>query len=160
MNRYEKTSIWQKTLGRQLNNDDYENERDFLRNSYEQFRERARLLAGEINRSLPEYTVHDITHIDALWDMAELITKDKVSLNPIEAFVLGGAFLIHDLGMGIAAYPEGIEQIKKEKMWRDIAASLFREKYNRTISNTDYDSLDNEIEKNTTETVLRQLHAQ
>ena len=91
MNRYEQTTIWQRTLGKQLEPDIYEKDREFLRVEFENFRERAKLLAAEIHIVLPEFTVHDISHIDALWDTAELIAKDIV-LTPAEAFILGGAF--------------------------------------------------------------------
>jgi len=48
MNRYEQTSIWQKTLGKQLEPDTAEKERELLRIEFENFRDRAKLLAGEI----------------------------------------------------------------------------------------------------------------
>lgn len=73
MNRFEQTSIWQKTLGKQLEPDTHEKEREFLRVEFEKFRERAKLLASEIALVLPEFTVHHITHIDALWETAELV---------------------------------------------------------------------------------------
>jgi hypothetical protein len=64
-------------------------------------------LAAEIHRDLPEFTVHDITHLDALWEIADIVAGEQFSLTPPEAFVLGGAFLLHDLGMSLAAYPQG-----------------------------------------------------
>ncbi|MSS08183.1 MULTISPECIES: hypothetical protein [Clostridia] len=112
MNYYEQTTIWQKTLAKQLDSDRYEKERDILRVEYENFRDKAKILSAEISRVLPDYTVHDITHIDALWDTAELVAKDAVNLTPAEAFVLGGAFLVHDLGMGLDSYPNGINELK------------------------------------------------
>lgn len=113
MNRFEQTSLWQNTLGKQLEPAPHVKERDFLRVQFENFRERAKLLASEIALVLPEFTVHDITHIDALWETAELVTRDDYELTPAEAFVLGGAFLIHDLGMGLASFPNGIEELKR-----------------------------------------------
>lgn len=61
---------------------------------------------------MPQFTVHDITHIDALWDMADIILPPELEINPVEAFILGGAFLIHDLGMGGVAYNNGLDKIK------------------------------------------------
>lgn len=159
MNRFEQTSIWQKTLGKQLEPDTYEKERDFLRVEFENFRERAKLLASEIALVLPEFTVHDITHIDALWETAELVVQNDFQLTPTEAFVLGGTFLIHDLGMGLASFPNGIEELKKEAIWKDTVASLIKEKLNRQIEEEDYLKLDKETEKIATENVLRLLHA-
>ncbi len=159
MNRFEQTSIWQKTLGKQLEPDTHEKEREFLRVEFENFRERAKTLAAEIATVLPEFTVHDITHIDALWDTAELVLQNDFVLTPAEAFVLGGTFLIHDLGMGLASFPNGIEELKKESIWKDTVASLLKEKLNRTIKEDDYLKLDKETEKIATENVLRLLHA-
>jgi len=159
MNRFEQTSIWQKTLGKQLEPDIFEKERDFLRVEFERFRENAKLLASEIARVLPEFTVHDITHIDALWETAELVTKEDFNLTPPEAFVLGGTFLLHDLGMGLASFPKGIDELKKESIWKDTASSLFRDKYKRIARDADYLSLDPDIAKKATENVLRLLHA-
>lgn len=159
MNRYEQTSIWQKTLGKQLEPDTYEKERDFLRVEFESFRERAKLLASEIALTLPEFTVHDITHIDALWETAELVAQNDFELTPTEAYVLGGAFLIHDLGMGLASFPNGVEELKKEAIWKDTVASLLKEKLSRPIKEEDYLLLDKETEKIATENVLRLLHA-
>lgn len=159
MSRFEQTSIWQKTLGKQLEPDTHVKEREFLRVEFENFRERAKLLASEIALVLPEFTVHDITHIDALWDTAELVVQNDFLLTPAEAFVLGGTFLIHDLGMGLASFPSGIEELKKEAIWKDTVASLLKEKLNRSIKEEDYLNLDKETEKIAIENVLRLLHA-
>lgn len=159
MNRYEQTTIWQRTLAKQLEPDTYEKERDLLRVEFERFRENAKLLAAEISTVLPEFTVHDITHIDALWETAELVTKDDYELTPTEAFVLGGTFLIHDLGMGLSSFPNGIEELKKEAIWIDTVAALLKEKLNRQIDETDFIIVDNEMERIATENTLRLLHA-
>lgn len=159
MNRYEQTTIWQKTLGKQLEPDIDEKERDFLRVEFEHFRDKAKLLAAEIATILPEFTVHDITHIDALWETAEIVTKDDFELTPTEAFVLGGTFLIHDLGMGLASFPNGINELKKEAIWKDTVSSLLKRKLNRELNENDLLNIDNEITKAATENVLRLLHA-
>ncbi len=159
MNRYEQTTIWQKALGKQLNPDPHEKDREFLRVEFENFREKSKLLAAEIALVLPEFTVHDISHIDALWETAELITKDDFELTPAEAFVLGGTFLVHDLGMGLASFPNGIDELKKESIWKDTAASILKGKLHRQINEDDFLKLDKETEKLATENVLRLLHA-
>lgn len=159
MNRFEQTSIWQKTLGKQFEPDILEKERTFLRVEFENFRERAKLLASEIALILPEFTVHDITHIDALWETAELVAQNDFELTPAEAFVLGGTFLIHDLGMGLASFPNGIDELKKEVIWKDTLVSILKDKLNRPIIEEDFLKLDKETEKTATENVLRLLHA-
>ncbi|WFO17112.1 hypothetical protein M601_005085 [Cellulophaga baltica 4] len=113
MNRYEQTTIWQKSLGKQLEPDSNQKDRELLRVEFENFRDKAKILAAEIAKDLPEFTVHDITHLDALWETAELVAKNDFELNPAEAYVLGGTFLIHDLGMGLASFPNGINELKK-----------------------------------------------
>jgi hypothetical protein len=101
-------------------------ERERLRNTYIRFREHATLLAGEIERWLPGYTVHDQSHFDALWEMASLIAGPDYPLNPLEAFVLGGSFLVHDLGMGLAAYPGGDPEIRNTQIYSDMLVLLRR----------------------------------
>jgi hypothetical protein len=159
MNRFEQIKLWQSTLSKQLDPDPNEKQRETLRVGFESFRERAKVLATEIGSYLPEFTVHDITHIDALWETADLILSEEDKLNPAEAFVLGGAFLIHDLGMGLAAYPKGIDELKKEPIWLDSISAAFRKKYNRAIQEIDFQNIDAELEKFALENVLRLLHA-
>ena len=159
MERFEESSIWKKTLGKPPKADIHKDVREELRGGFKNFREKAKAIAGEIALTFPGYTLHDITHIDALWETAGLVMPDNFDITPTEAFVLGGAFLIHDLGMGLAAFPGGMEDLKKEEIWKDTAASLFREKNHRIITEEDYSKLDAETEKLTTEKTLRAIHA-
>ncbi len=145
---YENSSLWQMSLSKRIEDDKYSAERDFFRVNLEHFREKAQLLASEIHRDLPEYTVHDITHIDALWEMASIICGKDFYINPAESFVLGCAFLIHDLGMGLAAYPRGINALKEEVIWSDTYSYLSQ--FNDGVVD----------EKQVIEIVLRKLHAQ
>lgn len=147
---FENTPLWQESLAKQLSNKDLEKDREFFRVNFESFRANAGLLAAEISRDLPDFTVHDITHLDALWEMASIICGSDYDLNPAEAFVLGGAFLIHDLGMGLAAYPEGIEELKGMVIWEDTISYLTKQ--NPSASKE-------AIEKETISIVLRSLHA-
>lgn len=160
MERYELTAIWKKTLAEQGEIDTYKKERTLLRKEFESMRDKAKILAGEISKDLPNFTVHDINHIDALWETTDLVIGDNFDINPAEAFVLGSTFLIHDLGMGLASYPDGIKKIKKELVWRDTVAALIKEKKpNHILSDKDYLKPDRDIEKQATENVLRLLHA-
>jgi hypothetical protein len=147
---FENTPLWQATLAKQLSNDDLEKDREFFRVNFESFRANAGLLSAEISRDLPDYTVHDLTHLDALWEMASIICGNEYALNPAEAFVLGGAFLIHDLGMGLAAYPEGIIELKRTVIWEDTISYLAKQKSECSAES---------IEKEATGIVLRSLHA-
>lgn len=157
--RFENTTLWQRTLAIQPTNDPEEANRARLRMAYETFRERAGILAGEIAINHPEFTVHDITHLDALWEMAQLISGPDFPLTPAEAFVLGGAFLIHDLGMGLASYPEGITEIEQESIWIDTVSALLKEQSGKTPTLHEISRAHNSIRMRATKFVLRELHA-
>ncbi|WP_375770570.1 ATP-binding protein [Archangium gephyra] len=102
-----------------------------LREAFLSFREKARLLTAEIHRDLPDFTVHDITHLDALWEMAALVAGPEIRLTPPEAFVLGGAILLHDAGMALAAYPGGLAELQGTQRWQDTVAALLRTRLER-----------------------------
>ncbi|SFC97226.1 HD domain-containing protein [Clostridium uliginosum] len=159
MATYYNTKTWQRTLGTDTEIPEENKDRNKLITAYENFREKAKIIASEIARDQPDFTVHDINHIDALWEMTDLIIGNDYNLTPAEAFVLGGAFLIHDLGMGLAAYPDGIDSIKNTELWKDIATSEYKKVYNKTPTEEVLISLPDDINKNTLSLVLRQLHA-
>lgn len=81
-------------------------------------------LAAEISRSTPEFTDHSIEHIDGLWEAGSLIAGEDYPMTPAEVYVLGCAFLLHDLGMGVAAYPDGIEEIEASLQYTDSVAMI------------------------------------
>lgn len=157
MTAYVHTNLWRTTLAR--HEDEHEALRDQLRTAYESFRERAVLLAGEIARSLPDFTVHDITHIDALWEAADRIGGPDLYLTPVESFVLGGAFLVHDLGLGLAAYPGGEADLAREPLWRGEVARLLRKEMGRTPSPTQITEAPERVRRLATAVALRELHA-
>lgn len=66
--------------------------------------------------------MHDITHVDALWHVASEIAGPNYPLNPAEAFVLGGAFLLHDAAHCRAAFAGGLEEIRSLPEWGDAVA--------------------------------------
>lgn len=156
MGDYRDTITWNKIYGNATYNKE---ECDFLRVEYEKFRDNARLLAGEIASILPEYTVHDITHIDALWDMTDIFLPRDYSLSPIECFVLGGAFILHDLGMLLAAYPEGRKGIQKQEIWKDTVVNLCKQR-GLPYNFEELDNIDKDVDKIATEKTLRLLHGQ
>ncbi|HEX8198493.1 MAG TPA: ATP-binding protein [Pyrinomonadaceae bacterium] len=156
---FEKTNLWKKTLAEQEQNDSDKDARQRLRNVYLRFRERVTYLAGEIHRHLPDYTVHDITHLDALWEMTDIIAGPDYVLTPTEAFVLGGAILLHDLGMGLASYPRGIDELREEAAWADVVTAQFQSRYERFPTPEEIKEPPDEIKRVVIETLLRNLHA-
>ena len=59
--------------------------------------------------------------------MADLIAGQQFALNPAEAFVFGGAVLLHDAGMSVHAYEAGKWEVEESREWQDaFAAALQR----------------------------------
>ena len=84
-------TLWQRTLAPQ--GDPLDARREVLRQALLGFRERVAALVQTLGAELPGLTVHDITHLDGLWRVADQIAGPDYPINPAEAFVLGGAFL-------------------------------------------------------------------
>ncbi|MEU7913113.1 HD domain-containing protein [Microbispora bryophytorum] len=120
---FEETPLWRRTLASRPN-DPHAEQRQSLRFAYLQFRTVAEALAGEIAVALPMFTDHSIRHADALWDIASQLCGEDFPINPAEAFVLGGAFLLHDLGMGLAAYPGGLSELENDQNFDDLVATV------------------------------------
>ena len=105
MESFEQTRLWRTTLA-PIAADSHAEPRGRLRSAFLKFRDRAANLANEIARDLPDLTVHDISHIDALWEMADLILGDRGGLNPCEAFVLGRLLSVARSGDVTGGLPE------------------------------------------------------
>lgn len=119
-NNYEHTSLWQTAFAPK--DDGCNEQRDRLIAAYTEFRKRVSNLLQLIRSELPGLTVHDITHVDKLWDVASEIAGPSYPFNPSEAFVLGGAFLLHDAAHCRAAFPGGLAEIQTKTEWKDVAA--------------------------------------
>jgi len=158
LDQFRLTRLWRSSL-QERDDDASADQRQKLRSAFLSFRERAALLAGEIPRDLKDFTVHDIAHLDALWETADLIWCTDVQLNPLEVFVLGGTFLLHDLGMSLAAFPDGKETIEKNPVWQDHIVSLLQEKSGRRPTEAEIARADEGMKKSATALTLRLLHA-
>ncbi|WP_305784316.1 HD domain-containing protein [Symbioplanes lichenis] len=95
-----------------------------LRLSLLDCRKRAETIGGSIRADHPSYTVHDVTHADALWETADLIAGEY-PLTPTEGFVLGCALLVHDLAMAKAALPGDLHDHVGAERWRDAVFANF-----------------------------------
>ncbi|WP_051865617.1 ATP-binding protein [Metabacillus indicus] len=151
------SNLWKSSIGEELGH--YEHFRIKLISAYENFRKNSMILSAEIARDLPNFTVHDITHIDALWETASLITGEGFELNPMEAFVLGSAILLHDLGMASAAYVDGVQNIFEGEEWEDIVEYSLRQELGRIPRQDERGDIPKEVLENAKATRLRELHA-
>lgn len=151
--------LWKKSLGEE-SNWGYDDLRIILVSALEALRKNAGYLAAEISKDLPEYTVHDKTHLDSLWEIASIIAGDKVVLNPIEGFVFGASVLLHDLGNAVAAYVDGVDNLKQQPNWNDIFELEQRKYLSEVTSAEERIERNKNIEEKVIEYILRQLHAE
>ena len=151
--------LWEQALSPR-DDDPHAIERERLRVSLRSSREHVTYLAGEINRDLPEFTIHDINHLDALWETASEIAGPDFNLNPLEAWVFGIAALVHDLGMGLAAYPGGLSALKADPRWPDSVALYFRQEHGRLPSEDEIASPPDSVTNFAKGDVLRFRHAE
>jgi hypothetical protein len=117
---YQGSWLWKTAMEDQ--GDGLDKQRKTLRDAYEKFHDNASTLAEQIRADLPDLTDHGADHFNGLWHLASKITGESYILNPVEAFVFGGAILLHDAGNCLAAYPGGLEAIRKSDAWRDVVA--------------------------------------
>jgi hypothetical protein len=155
---FETSTLWASTLAPRTPDGNHE-AREKLRIAYAQFRKHVAVLVDQIPLDLRDFTVHDITHLDALWEMASIATGDTFAINPAEAFVLGGSILLHDAGMSLAAYPDGLPAIRRERMWGDAVAAALRVRLGRAPTRSEVASPPPDVEQVALAELLRQLHA-
>jgi hypothetical protein len=143
--KWTETATWKRTLGQEaseLRGSSVEAV-ERLRNAYVRFRGQVEPLAADIALSVPNYTDHSIAHSDALWSMTDCIVGDGYPLNPVEAFILGGTFLVHDLAMGVVAYENGAREIAAREDWHDFLASRFATEW-ESLNKVLLDDLEND----------------
>ncbi len=116
-----KTNLWQSSLAH-IPDDPFEQHRTRLRAALMACRENIKPIVERIAHVLPDLTVHDITHLDALWITADLIAGEEYPLNPLEAFVFGLAVLFHDSAMCWQAYENGRDGVRASTEWKDAYA--------------------------------------
>ncbi|BDR09592.1 ATP-binding protein [Comamonas thiooxydans] len=142
------TSLWANAFS--SSSGPFQDQCNRLSTEFLNFRNKVEVLVQRIYSVLPGLTVHDVTHLDALWSMADLIAGDDYQINPLETFILGGAILLHDSAMCWEAYEGGQEAVRSTIEWKDAyAAEKARDK-----------DVDDELAgKNADFTALRYLHA-
>ena len=151
------TALWKETL-HPRDDDEHALDRDRLRVAYESMRARAHVLANQIRVDLPDFTLHDGTHLDRLWELVDEVRGD-LALNPAEAFVLGGAILLHDLGMAVAAYPGGVREVRRGPDYEDALMQSLRSHLGRAPTSDELAAPDPAVVAAATGRVLRGRHA-
>lgn len=124
MDEYKRTDLWQKAFSHQ--NDDNDPLRDKLAAAYERSHENATILLDKIRKDFPNLTVHDISHVDGLWAVASTITGKGYDINPLEGFVLGCAFLMHDAVLSYEAFG-GVDALRRTPQWKDYLKAVQQE---------------------------------
>ena len=120
---FESTSLWKNSLGIQ---GDQSIER--LRASYLSMREHTKGLLDEVRRDFPNLTDHSVEHVDNLWRIASLITGDDYPINPLEGFILGCAFLVHDSVLSYKAFG-GKDALRDTIDWKDNYQDIIGTEY-------------------------------
>lgn len=135
-------------------------EQEFFRTQYLSIRGRAAQLVSRIAADLPGMTVHDISHLDALWDTASSVAEGAVNVNPAEAFVLGASILLHDAAMSLAAYPGGLDEVRSTVAWKDAVARIALASEESGTAKFDVEDPPAEVVQRVVPDVLRRLHAE
>lgn len=115
-------------------------------------------LTKQIAKDCPGLTIHDITHLDGLWRIADLIAGPHFKINPLEAFLFGAAVLLHDAAMCLAAFSNGIDDLKNLPQWRDSVADLYDR--NGISRSTRFELIEDNIQQDIIFSVLRKIHAE
>lgn len=121
---YKDTSLWKKAFNHKK--DGYNPLRDKLAAAYERSHENATILLAKIRKDFPNLTVHDISHVDDLWQVASTITGKGYDINPLEGFVLGCAFLMHDAVLSYEAFG-GVDALRGTPQWKDYLKAVQQE---------------------------------
>jgi Histidine kinase-, DNA gyrase B-, and HSP90-like ATPase len=156
---FRQTYLWRQAF-ETPRSDAVPDEQEYFRTQYLVLREKAALLVNRIAADLPGMTVHDVTHLDALWDTASLVANGAVSVNPAEAFVLGASILLHDAAMSLAAYPNGLADVRRTVAWQDASARLSLAQEEAGGEAFDVVNPPKDVEDRLLPEVLRRLHAE
>ena len=156
---FRQTWLWRQTF-QTPRSDSTTDEQEYFRTQYLSIREHAAQLVSRIAVDLPGMTVHDISHLDALWDTASSVAEGSINVNPVEAFVLGASILLHDAAMSLAAYPGGLAEVRSTVVWKDAVARLALTSEESGAGKFDVENPPTEIVHRIVPDVLRRLHAE
>ena len=132
---YKDSTLWKEAF-----NDKYEHTalRERLTNAFEIAHNNASFLLDKIRIDFPSLTIHDITHVDSLWQVASIIAGEDYQLNPLEGFILGCSFLIHDAALSYRAVG-GKQTLRSTTEWKDFYADYIP-KLDMTAEEKEYET--------------------
>lgn len=159
LNESSRPELWRKAFASDAFTENA-NARDRFKHALLDMEHRASQLANEIAGDLPEFTQHDISHAYALWEIANHISGPELALNPAEAYVLGGAILVHDLAMSRAAYQLSGQSLRARREWPDALAAEIRKAWGRPPHPSELASPPEELAAKADKYLLRSLHAE
>ena len=119
--KYQCTYLWETTLAEKA--DVNEPQRKVLRESYEKARDNISTFLSKIHHDFPHLTLHDISHIDSLWETASVIIGVNYPISPMEGYILGCSFLIHDAALCYDAF-DGVANLRQNITWKDCFADI------------------------------------
>src|SRR5438045_3492084 len=93
---FERTALWRNAFGATGRD---RGSSSFYIQHLRELREKAKVLVDRIRKDIPDLTVHDTTHLDALWETGSLVSGSYYRLTPAEGYVFGAAVLLHDAAM-------------------------------------------------------------
>lgn len=145
MNDFKNLSIWQNAFDKKGN----EAAKLRLESTLDTVRKNAESLGKKISTDFPNLTIHDVTHMDALWKVADLLVGDQHKLNPLEVFVIGCTFYLHDAALCFDAYEGGQNAVRATNVWKDASWRHKQNSHDEAVANgyADFDA-------------VRALHAQ
>jgi hypothetical protein len=152
----ERTELWKRTLG-EREADPAQAARGWLREQLRQARQRAELVAEQIQGAYPSLKPQWGNRFDLLWERVDLIIGPQYPMTPAEAFVLGGALIVYDLGPGLAGLPGGEAELRRTQEWKDALAARIRRETDRAPTPAEMSSPSEEYARMATEDALQML---
>jgi hypothetical protein len=156
---FENTHLWKNAFSADASPAE-ERSRERLRVMYRLFWERTVELSRTIQNDLPDLTLHDERHFTALWERAAILAGTKLQINPLEAFVFGGAILLHDAGHALATYRGGLNELRQTPQWRDKLTMYLRSPDGEPATKEALANPPDGISRQVLFDTLRALHAQ
>lgn len=130
---YTKTILWKKAFEQQ--NDSNDPLRENLKVAFMNARQNASYILEKIRKDFPSLTIHDISHVDSLWQVGSVIVGEEYDINPLEGFVLGCAFLMHDAVLSYEA-AGGKKSLRETTIWKD-----YYEDYKKNSSLSEHEQI-------------------